>query len=873
MRFIIHSEFLVRVILVSALSLSYAIGQDTLYMVGNAHIDQAYRWKWNETVRTVLPYTFRGVLDLMDREPGITYAQSQMAIYEAVRKEYPDIFARIRQKIREGHWAVVGGQWTEPLAMSSSGEALIREFLIGKQYAREVLGSEVKVGWAPDAWDGQNIGLPQILSGSGIEYFVIARGRVKDMPVYWWQGPDGSRVLVYSVPFDYSLAVTSPDKFLNVFADWRKNTGTSSIMQIYGRGAHGGGPRDGDIEALRKFATVPTAPRVQYGTPAAYFDAVIRPIQERLPVRRESIPSMGPESQAEPGAAAEISYASPMNLRTRYHRALSLLLTAEEFGAIGALHQRKPFYPRIDFEDAWRSLLEVHDHNMLTAVEGVYADLDRKFDAIFASASTLLEQGLHYIGARVDTSGPGVPLLVYNPSSWKRSGAVEAHLRFLDPVTSFTIRDEKGRDLPLQNLRSNGKDHDVLVDVLDLPPSGYRLLRAFPGAAAAPDTSLRASANRIENDSLRIEIDGNGALTSVFDKRSGHELLAGKTRLLEMVQEDPSKSDSYVLESHPKAAALTLEAAPALVESGPVRATIRCLFRSEDSLLPVDVTLYAHSDIVEFALNADWHDRDKALTAKFPVLLDAPRATYERAYAVEELPANGSREPLHHWFDLSSSSTSGASLLVAGIGEGYAEAGSMRVTLLRGTRDMNARMDEGSHHLRYALYPHAESWQQALTPRRAEEFNAPFVAMQEAHHEGRLTGWGERRTPALPREYSFLSTAPANVIATAVKISQAPWERDALVVRVYETSGKAAKAELKLGFDVWSADEVNLVEKPTGNKLDFTNNTLHFDLGAGKIKTIRLIVSARGGLRDVPATDTGGENEGGPAKAQRRARM
>jgi alpha-mannosidase len=124
-------------------------------------------------------------------------------------------------------------------------------------------------------------------------------------------------------------------------------------------------------------------------------------------------------------------------------------------------------------------------------------------------------------------------------------------------------------------------------------------------------------------------------------------------------------------------------------------------------------------------------------------------------------------------------------------------------------------------------------------------------------------GWGEHKNPPLPREYSFVSTAPQNVVATAVKISQAPWEPDALVVRVYETSGQAARAELKLGFDVFSAEEVNLVEQPLGRQLDCANNTLSFDIGAGELKTFRLIVSARGGLRDVPAKETGGENEGG----------
>lgn len=95
----------------------------TLHMVGHAHIDLAYRWRWNETLDTVIPFTFRGVLDLMDKEPGLTFAESQMALYEATQKNYPDLFQRIQQRIREGRWAVVGGQWSEPLTMSSAGEA------------------------------------------------------------------------------------------------------------------------------------------------------------------------------------------------------------------------------------------------------------------------------------------------------------------------------------------------------------------------------------------------------------------------------------------------------------------------------------------------------------------------------------------------------------------------------------------------------------------------------------------------------------------------------------------------------------------------------------------------------------------------------
>ncbi len=100
------------VILVMAFS--SASGQDkmTLHMIGNVHIDLAYRWRWNETADRVLKDAFTGVLDVMEKEPDLTFAQSQLIFYEQALK-WPDILARIRQKITERKWSVVGGQWCE----------------------------------------------------------------------------------------------------------------------------------------------------------------------------------------------------------------------------------------------------------------------------------------------------------------------------------------------------------------------------------------------------------------------------------------------------------------------------------------------------------------------------------------------------------------------------------------------------------------------------------------------------------------------------------------------------------------------------------------------------------------------------------------
>jgi hypothetical protein len=69
------------------------------------------------------------------------------------------------------------------------GESMIRSHLIGSRYAREELGCEVTLAWAPDAFSGHAHTLPTILNGCGIERLLHGRGVPEDTPCSWWEGP------------------------------------------------------------------------------------------------------------------------------------------------------------------------------------------------------------------------------------------------------------------------------------------------------------------------------------------------------------------------------------------------------------------------------------------------------------------------------------------------------------------------------------------------------------------------------------------------------------------------------------------------------------------------------------------------------------
>ena len=166
------------------------LSDHTIYLVGHAHIDLGYRWRWNETVHRIGRDTFRGVLRMMDQVPELTFVQSQPAIYEAMKEHYPEIFQGIKARIAEGRWIVADG-WCEYDHTMPSGEAMIRQHLIGSRYAREELRCEITLAWAPDAFSGHVHTLPTILRGCGIDCLLFGRGMPENTPVFWWEGSVG----------------------------------------------------------------------------------------------------------------------------------------------------------------------------------------------------------------------------------------------------------------------------------------------------------------------------------------------------------------------------------------------------------------------------------------------------------------------------------------------------------------------------------------------------------------------------------------------------------------------------------------------------------------------------------------------------------
>jgi len=180
----------------------------TFYAVGNSHLDIAWLWPLEETIRKTAR-TFAQQLRLLEKYPSYKYLQSQPQSYEMCKEHYPALYEKIKAAVKGGHWIAEGGMWVEPDTNMTSGESLVRQLLFGTKFFKDEFGVDCEILWLPDTF-GYSAALPQILKSFGIKYLVTQKifwtyNEGDRFPYHYfkWQGNDGSEIVSF-LPTIYS---------------------------------------------------------------------------------------------------------------------------------------------------------------------------------------------------------------------------------------------------------------------------------------------------------------------------------------------------------------------------------------------------------------------------------------------------------------------------------------------------------------------------------------------------------------------------------------------------------------------------------------------------------------------------------------------
>ncbi|MCD6510652.1 MAG: alpha-mannosidase [Thermoprotei archaeon] len=846
---------------------------DEVYLVGHAHIDLSWLWTREETIREICPRTFRSVLSLMDKYSLFCYAQSSAQLYEWMEEHYPEIFREIKKRVQEGRWEIVGGAWVEHNANLPCGESLVRQYLFGKRYFLRKFGVDVKVAWLPDSF-GFCWTLPQILRKCGIEYFVThkLKWQIERMrpPIpfpynlFWWEAPDGSRILAYHTVGSYSEDIR-PTRLLRQLEELKEKHGIDKLLVLFGRGDHGGGPTEDMIKDALWLMKRLDFPLVFFSTAKQWFEN-IRQIAERI-----KVPVVRDELYVKTHRG---TYTTEAKVKYHNRKCECLLLTAERFASIAMILGMK--YPQEELNSAWKRLLlnQVHDNLDGTSIEEVYKEAEEDYKEIYKVGYEVLKRALSTIASRVDTSGDGIPIIVFNPLSWSRSDIVELSIRELGNLERFKVIDPYGKEVLVQIVEEGG-DKKAIFIARDVPSLGYKVYRVIPSEEPKQAVStLSVEEYFLENEYLRVEINGeSGCLSRVYDKINRREVLdsSGRGNIVQLYEDRPPNAPAGEPAWNMYLGSL-VELGKAeevsVVEKGPVRGIIRVVKRYGKSTFEQYIILYQGIPRVDFLMKVDWHERYRTAKVAFPLSFRNHWATYSipfgaiqrYQYVYEESPPKQMEMPRRawepadrakfevpalYWVNMDTEEGDYGVALLNDCKYGFDVVGNtIRMTLLRGPRrgyPYMPRQDQwtdqsddprvGIHVIRYALYPHKGDWRRSSVLKKGYEFNYPLIAYVDTKHKG-----------SLPRELSFLEIGENNILLSALKKAE---DTDELILRVYEGLGRDGKCHVKLVFRVEKAVRTDLMEEGRYIKeeeIPVEKGAVEFRIGHNEIVTIRMKV-------------------------------
>ncbi|HWW97681.1 MAG TPA: glycoside hydrolase family 38 C-terminal domain-containing protein [Edaphobacter sp.] len=841
------------------------LAQATVDLAGNAHIDAAWLWPRSETI-DVVKRTFTTALQLMDEYPGYTYSQSAAQYTAWIAEKYPKMNDEIRQRVKEGRWEIVGGMWVEPDLNLPDGESLVRQLLVGQRYFQKEYGVTARIGWNPDSF-GYNWQLPQIYKRSGMDYFVTQKMHWNDtnqLPfrLFWWQSPDGSKVLTY-FPTDYVHDNVNPTRISADFAESaQRNPGTAEMLDLYGIGDHGGGPTRAMLDQANHWIDAgkqDAVPTMRYHTAQSYFSNVEKNLNPDSPTWNYDRIAQGytPPPASSTGALGLPTWND--ELYFEYHRGVfttqaahkrnmrtseTATLDAEKLASLAWLNG-KP-YPADQLTENWKKITfnQFHDLAAGSGIGVIYKDAQKDYTEVFHVDHEVSDASLNTLADTINTSvKEGVPVLLFNPMSWPRSETISLSVQLPDAVDNIQLRDTKNNPLPTQIVSHDAATHrfELLARVTDVPALGYTTLHAEKAAASeTTKTDLhideQPGAFTLSNKNLKLTIDRKtGCITSLISLPSNTESLAPNAcgNQLQAFKDTPKQYDAWNIDpgTLDHMTPITNVDNVTLLAKGSLRNTVRVTRTWQSSHFTQEISLDAGADTVVIDNDIDWHETHVLLKAAFPLATTGPKATYEIPYGSIERTTtrNNSWEkakfevPAMRWADLGDAKQ-GLSILNDSKYGYDAEGNTLRITLLRSATWPDEVADKGRQQFRHALYPHAGSWKQAQTVRRGYELNDPLNAEQVFPHTG-----------TLPAEHSWASIENPNVTLTAIKKAE---DSDALVFRMYEWAGTPSDVKLHIPPGATYAVETNLMEKPEGAHLTLSGDIVTVPIKPYEILTI-----------------------------------
>jgi mannosylglycerate hydrolase len=866
-----------------------------IYLVPHTHWDREWYLPF-ERYRYFMVQLVDDVLALLDEEEDYRHflLDGQAILLEDYLEIKPEEEHRLRQGISDGR--IGTGPWyTMPDEFLVSGEGLIRNLMFGHRTGMK-FGGVMKVGYLPDPF-GHVSQMPQILRGFGIEVACMSRGVDWPQSEFWWEAPDGSRVLTHWFSQGYSNArwlTEDPDCF-----QFREHQGLMTVLEVLGEKAttdvlllmNGNdhlGPQPGIPEIIRKW-NEELELEIFQGSLEEFFGAVAKSNPRLLTLSGEMRSAR--HFPILPNVMSSRIYLKQRN----YHLQKQLEGYAEPIAAFTWVLGEE--YPEGFLRQAWKLLLQNHFHDSICAssVDQVHREMMMRFDRVDQISASVIEDSMRRLAKDLMPAGEEKGIFVFNSAGQFRSGIVDVWVevkgirygqageilwenRLLDE--NFSIQNPEGKPIPYQICERRLAPGDILQGEViveswrlkfmahDIPAFGTQFYGIASMEEGTPEGgTLLVDERGLENEFYKVQILEDGSL-EVFDKTNEHTYSN-----LGYFEDSGDSGDEYNYNppDHQEVL-LTLgkEAIVSVLEDEPEWGTLRVTrdwelplslaenrrARSEERVvceIYTDITLRRGVQRIDFLSVVNNQAKDHRLRVVFPSGLKPSDSIAQTPFAFVRRPVE--LQEGTDWAEMPSPThPTGGYVVAEGEGRGVAvfskglpeyeltEEGEIILTLLRcvgwlSRPDLKTRPSNAGPPFET---PEAQCQGEHVFEYAIMPFEGTWIEdgnfLQAQQFDLPLAAIDVQDGTSLEWEQQMLRLEPMELVVSTLKRAE---RGEALILRLYNLSHQPQEAKLELPFAVTKAYEVNLLEEES-ESLDVEGSEVKFYVRGAEIKTIKI---------------------------------
>jgi mannosylglycerate hydrolase len=898
---------------------------DVLHVHILSHTHWDFEWyEVHEGFKMQLVQLMNNLLDILDKDTTFKFhfdgqVMPIMDYFEILREQdaldggrtEENAQARITRLVKKGQLHI-GPCWTTPETSLISIESLIRNINRGIRFSRR-FGGVSSVFYNADAFQYHSQ-IPQIIKGTGLNSAYTWRASEQGKPLKdltLWKGADQTTVVKYYPPRTYAQIWQLPEdpedamRLIRKEAEYLKSfSATRHVLITQGN------------DQFEAQSAVPTTIRNINKLIGPGYEVGQVTMEEFFEIIKRKDPSLtlcrGELTGNEWACTMSGQLSARMYLKQKNKKAeLAVEKFAEPFASFAWLLGYD--YPSGLIERAWEFLMKQHFHHCnACAIDEVHREGDVRYNNAIELARDITDNSLQRIASQIDTSkfirSEETALVLFNPSDVERTEVVKVKVHTesltegdaewqLDPdqhrsglgkTTRWVLRDEEGKDIPLQVLKNDEEGCQIALCCQGLSPFGYKtysLSSQGKGRVSVSGRIADPKKNVLENEVLKVTVHRNGSL-ALLDKRNGVVF-----KNLNLIEDTADHGDTYNYDPLEGDRPITPNAAKGkitLKENGPYLACYEVrtelalpeALRSDrkarkKKLVRVPVrfrfTLTKDSPRVHITTHIDNRAKDHRLRTLFPGARSDFVYVQTQADVVKrrirdpmEFPASRKRDTAHHTIvgelprERGPSATqfqrnfvgihdgkSGLVILNKGLPEYEARTdGTLALTLLRSvgwlsqddltTRDRLAgpklavpdAQCMGEHKFKYAILPLAAPWPSAAVYTEENHYSTPVKCLTVARQKG-----------TLPPALRFLRIEPDELLVSAVKKA---YTEDHMIVRLFNPTARSLRGRLEILTGIQKAWLTDLNEENRKSVRPGKDGALSIPVPPKKIVTVRI---------------------------------